>query len=318
MHTISRRNFLQGSLAAGLAGATAGCAGPWHKVNLICTGMMGFLCEPAHGSIRILIPRTRMEGGPPLHAVRFGNVGGANLPRGNYELVLPGFNATPACWPGIQDRASHVVFPKDNAGSCPLRLNPGQMHATIRVPMPTGVDFTRVVRMNPADAAAGKRFFSGDAYQFNINPASFPSVYVLSYESVAGDAGLIAKGDPARKLLTATKKNGLLNLHLYCERAADLPCGDHIGLFNNMFQRADGHTLALAHDDRQDAQGYAKPASEDYVPDDLSVEDIKSLSELGITEGGQPVQCTPPALERPSVMITDLAGCVNGWIDSGF
>jgi hypothetical protein len=308
MRTLSRRNLIKGSVAAGLAGATSGCDWPWTphplQVNFICSGMLAYYIEPGGKELRILVPHPD-HGGKTFHLIRFGGIGGEPLPRGDYRLPLgPNQGSGTSLLP---DATKHVVFARDAQGNPPLDLNPSRIYASIRVPIPQSLDPTRVVRKLGGD---NRDFFSGDdADYFKIKPSMFPGVYVFRYNSVTGPVSLQGTGD--QKPITLAPRSGILNVHLYCERAYDTPLEDHVELFNAMFFRhGTTQQLNLKHS-KDDAEGDLNCWEEDYVPAGLSRPDIESLYELGINSKG------PKQLLGRCPKITDIAGCVDGWIDGG-
>jgi hypothetical protein len=300
MHVISRRTLLKGSFAAGLA-TSAGCDLPWSSfnVNFICTGMFAFFVQPGGQQLKILIPKKEIDG-KPVHLVRFGGIGGLDLPCGDYTLNL-NITGTPNSFPGLHDQKNNVAFQKDQQNTA-LTPVAGGIYATIQLPMPAGVDHARIVTKKPGQES--RQFFSGpDVDHFNIKPDQFPGVYVLRYYKVGGPVSLFDSKNPQDSTLMFPRENGTLNLHLYCEPPAS-PAEDHLCLFNNMFLKAaDGKPLCLQHTDH-DAEGICRPG--ETPPPGLSADDIKTLSELGVVK--------PPA-RQPFFTVADVAGCVNGWID---
>lgn len=312
MQTLfSRRSWMKGSVMAGLAATTTGCpprhgaAGsmPSYRVNLICGGMMAFYWDNTIKTLRILIPPPNANAGAEVHEVRFGGLGGTLLRGGSYELDLPGFHQPEGIPYPTADDTKEVVFGRDAHGNSKPTLKPkiGGVYCNIRIPKPTCVTRARIV----GKACPDRQFFGTDADTFGIHPDTIAGVYILSYDSVTGPAGLFPENGTPAAPTVFTEVSLVQNVHLYAERPYGSDPMDHIELFNGMFSHADDASkpLNLTHDNTNTGGNVQLPDP----PDDLSKKDLLTLVELHGPD-------SPPRPVDACRRVGDPSNCVNGWV----
>ena len=339
MHTLSRRNLLKGSLAAGVAASAIRCSKPVQTatvqppftVNLICGGMLAFCCEKGSTQLTILIPTPKDDQGKLCHDVRFGGIGGSPLGPGDYDLKLPGVDADPnrRVFSPVDNLTTDQHFVFNNS------VKPIQSYAKIFVslPAPDQVKWARIVRKTDSERQKGLPFFSGDAVSLKVDPVSFPGVYILTYPNVTGTVGLYPRdGNRAAPVEFGGPATLSLNIHLYCERPYGAPDEDHIPLFNQMFT-LNGKPLHFTHD-CSNAQGIVPCLGQDTLANDISPSDVATLNELKVPPDGSVgtahdhPQCPPegtcplpdgkPLSEKEkTILFVDPASCINGWVYSG-
>jgi hypothetical protein len=315
MQTLSRRSLFKSSLVAGISAAATGCGDqygkpgtlPAYTVRLLCSGMMAFYWEKTTKSLRIVIPPPKM-GGAVIHLIRFGGIGGGPLGEGDYRLDLPGYNEPKTDPYPEANPQNEIVFGRDNQGkpTPTLKMKTVGTYARVTIPNPTRVQpyrwITKVDQTKP--------FFAGDAANFAINPTTIPALYIVTYENVTGPAGLYGISGTSATPVVYSQPTRNLNIHLYSERPYNTPAMDHIDLFNGMFDHADnGQPLSLVHD-KTTTDGDLACLEKETVPDYLSLQDLATLCELGITHDSK--WLPPGACPK----VADPAGCSDGWVFS--
>jgi hypothetical protein len=294
------------------------------QVNLICSGMMAFYWPIGSATLQILIPPPTLNG-MPLHLIRFGGLGGADLPSGQYQLQLVQNPPIPTAndEPNMDgDPNAEVLFrPQGPPYLDPVRFGTGILWS-IDIPKPTSVRRARPILKVPGDE--GKPFFCGDSDKFGINPATLPGFYVLTYDGVTDPVVLTNLVDGSSSPASFTTKDSVQNIHLYAEPPF-VPGGDqgamvdHIELFDNMFTYQ-GNPLAVGRTNcaKPFASGYLTPIGMAAVPNDLDLTDMMTLSELGIVAApfGGFLPATQAVGLRPGTqVVVDPAGCINAWVD---
>ena len=87
-----------------------------------------------------------------------------------------------------------MIFGRDDNGRYTqpsLKVNRSGIVAEIALHKPSAVVPARIIRKKQPDDDH-KRFFEGDATDFNINPDQIPGVYVLTYLKVKGPVRLVS------------------------------------------------------------------------------------------------------------------------------
>ena len=294
---LSRRNAMK-VLAAGslMGGASYGkssvirYASPTHRVNLICSGMMALVWQK--DQFWIWMP---VRGN--AHAIRFGVLGGTNLPSNDYTLTIGGCPK-----PGPKyDADKKKDFVLDCTGGYPLTKDPAGVDVSIALPIPTSI---RRFRFFSHGFLSFESFYTGNIVTtYQANPSSIPTVRILTYDLTCnpGPITFVDKGGNSFPGFPTLPSDSVQNIHLYSEPPAAAAHQDHLPMFNSMFKDSNGNHLDI---NSGKARYHEKKLAHEHVPDDLSRDDLATLAELGITL---------PA-NGPTLFNLEPADCISGCV----